>query len=227
MIYIIMRLVLLSDTHCQLSRITIPDGDLLLLAGDLTYSGNHQEIWQELRDLGRIAKNFKHGCVFIAGNHDRIAERESGLMKQMALDEGLTYLDHSSIQIEGFNIFGSAYTPEFGHNWAFNVPRGAALAQKWAQIPDDTNLLITHGPPMSILDPVQRFNKKTGEVEIEHVGCQDLYNRIQELKQLKLHVFGHIHQGYCQVKIGDVTYVNASVCTEEYRPSNLPITIEL
>lgn len=220
-----MRLVLLSDTHCRLRKVSVPEGDLLLHSGDLTFKGDYQEISQELRELGRISKDFKNGCVFVCGNHDWMGERNPGLMKQMALDEGLTYLDHSSVEIEGFKIFGSAYTPEFC-NWAFNVDR-AELAQKWAQIPDDTNFLITHGPPMGILDPVQRFNKKTGEIEIEHVGCQDLYNRIQELKELKLHVFGHLHQGYGQVKIGDVTYVNASVCTEEYRPSNLPITIEL
>ena len=220
-----MRLVLLSDTHCRLRKVSVPEGDLLLHSGDLTFKGDHQEIYQELRELGRTAKDFKHGCVFVCGNHDWMGERNPGLMKQMALDEGLTYLDHSSIEIGGFKIFGSAYTPEFC-NWAFNVDR-AELAQKWVQIPDETNLLITHGPPMGILDSVQRFNKKTGEIEIEHVGCQDLYNRIQELKQLRLHLFGHIHSGYGQVKIGDITYVNASVCTEEYRPSNLPITIEL
>lgn len=221
-----MRLVLLSDTHCRLRKITIPSGDLLLHSGDLTFKGDIQEISQELRELGRIAKNFKHGCIFTCGNHDFLGEHNPSLMKQMAIDEGLVYLDHSSVQIEGLNIFGSAYTPEFC-NWAFNVLRGPALAQKWAQIPDDTNFLITHGPPMGILDPVQRFNKRTGEIEIEHVGCQDLYNRIQELKQLKLHVFGHIHSGYGQVKIGDVIHVNASVCTEEYKPINKPIVIEL
>jgi Icc-related predicted phosphoesterase len=221
-----MKIVLISDTHCRLRKVEVPEGDLLLHAGDLTFRGDHEEIWQELRELGRIAKNFKHGCVFIAGNHDWLGERDPSLMKQMAIDEGLIYLDHSSIQIEGLNIFGSAYTPFFC-NWAFNVYRGEALAEKWAQIPDNTDILITHGPPMGILDPVERFNKRTGEVDIEHVGCEDLYSRIQQLKQLKLHVFGHIHLGYGQLKIGDITYVNASVCTESYKPINSPIVIEL
>ncbi len=221
-----LKTILLSDTHCRLRKVEVPEGDLLLHAGDLTFSGNHQEIHQELRELGRIAKNFKHGCVFIAGNHDWMGERNPGLLKQMAIDEGLTYLDHSSVQIEGYNIFGSAYTPEFC-NWAFNVPRGEALAQKWAQIPDNIDVLITHGPPMGILDPVERFNPHTAEYEIEHVGCSDLYDRIQQLKQLKLHVSGHIHGGYGILKVDNLTYVNASICTENYRPINKPITIEL
>ena len=61
-----MHIVLLSDTHCRLRKIEIPQGDLLLHAGDLTFSGNHIEIHQELRELGRISKNFKYGCVFIS-----------------------------------------------------------------------------------------------------------------------------------------------------------------
>lgn len=216
----------MSDTHCRLRKIEVPEGDLLLHAGDLTFKGDIQEISQELRELRRIAKNFKHGCVFVAGNHDWLGERNPSLMKQMAVDEGLIYLDHSSVQIEGLNIFGSAYTPAFC-NWAFNVPRGEALAEKWAQIPDNTDILITHGPPMGILDPVERYNTQKCEFEIEHVGCADLYNRIQQLKQLRLHLFGHLHGGYGQLKVGDFTYVNASVCTENYKPSNFPITIEL
>ncbi len=197
----------------------------MLHAGDLTFKGDVQEISQELRELGRIAKNFKYGCVFICGNHDWLGERNPALMKQMALDEGLTYLDHSSIEIEGLKIFGSAYTPEFC-NWAYNVNR-AELNKYWAQIPDDTQILITHGPPMNILDPVERYNPKICEFEIECVGCWDLYSRIQDLKQLQLHVFGHIHAGYGQVKKGNVTYINASICTEAYKPTNAPIVVDV
>jgi len=221
-----MKIICISDTHCRLRKVKVPKGDLLLHSGDLTFRGDIQEISQELQELGRIAKNFKHGCVFICGNHDFLGERNPTLMKQMALDHGLTYLDHSSVEIEGIKIFGSAYTPEFC-NWAYNVPRGAPLKAKWAQIPDDTNVLLTHGPAMGILDGVERFDPMTRESEIEHVGCYDLYDRIQELKQLQLHVFGHIHLGYGQVKKGNVTYINASVCTEEYKPLNVPITFEL
>lgn len=221
-----MKTVLISDTHCRLRKVEVPPGDLLLHSGDLTFKGDIQEISQELRELGRIAKNFKHGCILIPGNHDWLFERNWDLAKQMCDDEGITVLHQSGIQIEGLNLWGSAFTPFFC-NWAFNVPRGEALAEKWAQIPDNTDVLITHGPPMGILDPVERFNKRTGEVEIEHVGCEDLYNRIQQLKQLRLHVFGHLHLGYGQLKVGDLTYVNASICTEQYKPINAPISIVL
>jgi Icc-related predicted phosphoesterase len=221
-----MKIVLLSDSHCRLRKIEVPQGDILLHSGDLTFKGDVQEISQELRELGRIAKNFKHGCVLIAGNHDWLSEREPALMEQMCKDEGLTYLCNSQIEIEGFKIWGSPVTPFFC-NWAWNRYRGDNIKKYWAAIPDDISILITHGPPMGILDPVERYNGQKCEYEIEHVGCQDLYNRIQELKNLKLHVFGHLHLGYGSIKIGDITYVNASVCTEEYRPINPPIVVEL
>lgn len=221
-----LKLVLLSDTHCRLRKISVPSGDLLLHAGDLTFKGDIQEISQELRELGRIAKNFKYGCVLTAGNHDWLSEREPALMEQMCKDEGLIYLCNSGVEIEGLKIWGSPVTPFF-RNWAWNRHRGSNIKTFWDIVPDNTNILISHGPPMGILDGVERFNGKICEYEIEHVGCQDLYNRIQELKQLKLHVSGHIHQGYGQIKIGGITYVNAAICTESYKPSNLPITIEL
>lgn len=220
-----MKTIILSDTHCRLRKIDVPAGDLLLHAGDLTFKGDIKEISQELRELERISKNFTYGCVFIAGNHDRLAEQQPFLMKQMALDHGLTYLDHSSTVINGFNIFGSAYSPEFC-NWSFGYDRAEAF-KYWSEIPDNTHILITHGPPMGVLDSVIKFNSMKGEYVEEKVGCLDLYNRIQELKELKVHCFGHIHQNYGIQVFNKIYSVNASVCTENYRPINKPVVIEL
>jgi len=220
-----MKLTLISDTHCRLRKIIVPESDLLLHAGDLTFQGNVQEISQELRELGRIAKNFKHGCILTPGNHDRLFENNWALAKQMCEDEGIKVLHQEGIEVEGLKIWASANSPAFC-NWAFNVDR-LEIAKYWAEIPDDTHVLITHGPPMGILDGVERFNGKLCEFEIEHVGCYALKERISELKQLKLHVFGHIHGGYGKLQVGDITYVNASNCTEQYRPTNPPIIVEL
>ncbi len=94
------------------------------------------------------------------------------------------------------------------------------MKQKWALIPDNTDVLITHGPPKDILDLVPR---PAGF----HAGCQDLYNRIQQLPNLKLHVFGHLHMNHAIVKLGNTFFVNASVCTESYEPINKPIVVRL
>lgn len=220
-----MKIVCISDTHCRLKKIKVPEGDLLLHAGDLTFIGDIAQISQELQELGRKAKDFKYGCILIPGNHDWLFETNMTLAKQICEDNGLTLLHDSGIKIEELNIWGSAWQPEFC-NWAFNVPRGEKLKEKWAQIPDNTNVLITHGPPIGILDPVKRYDLKRGWYE-ESVGCQDLYDRIQDLKELKLHVFGHIHLGHGSIKIGQVNYINASICTEEYKPINNPYIVNV
>jgi Icc-related predicted phosphoesterase len=98
-------------------------------------------------------------------------------------------------------------------DWAFNLPRGPRLAAEWAKIPDTTDVLITHGPPMGILDHVWG----------EHVGCADLLARIAAVKP-KVHAFGHIHEGSGVLVQDGTTYVNASICDGEYRPVN-PIRV--
>lgn len=198
----------------------VPNGDLLLHAGDLTFRGDISEISQELKELGRISKGFKYGCVLVPGNHDFLAERDPSLMKQMCIDNGITYLQHERTEINGLKIFGSGYTPFF-HNWALNVERGPKLAALWGQIPDDTEILITHGPAMGCLDWVVTPNG------YESVGCQDLANRLPELKSLKLHVFGHLHLSRGTYKNKPYTSINASICKEDYSPTNLPIIFAL
>lgn len=209
-----MRVVLLSDTHCQLSKVKVPDGDLLIHAGDLTYRGTVQEISQELTELSKLPHKHK---VFICGNHDWLGERNPSLLKEIAKEKELIWLNHESIELEGLKIFGSAFTPEFC-SWAFNVPRGEALKEKWSAIPDDTNVLITHGPPYGIQDACP---------DGRQVGCVDLLARLAQLNQLELSVFGHIHDSYGTSILKDKTFINASICNEQYKPVNEPIIINI
>lgn len=215
-----MNLVFISDTHCQLDKITIPEGDILIHSGDLTYRGNISEISEQLNILYEKTKNFKHR-ILICGNHDWLGERNPELMRQLCHENNIIYLDHEAIQIEGINFFGSAFTPEF-FSWAFNVERGEKLKEKWETIPANTNVLITHGPMYGILDKVtMRGSPNKGE----HVGCMDLRNKILNLKDLKVHVYGHIHEGYGITKQNGITFINASICTESYKPTNKPYVI--
>ena len=207
-----MRLVLISDTHCQLSKMELPDGDLLIHAGDLTYQGNITEVAQESKALNKLISKYTRGIILTAGNHDLMAERNPQLFRDMMGD--VKVLIHESAEIEGIKIFGSPYTPWF-HNWAFNVDR-AELNSYWDQIPTDTNILVTHGPPMGILDMTPRG---------EAVGCSDLYIKTQSLPDLSHHIFGHIHEGYGTKQVGKVTYINASSCNGQYKPLNKPIVI--
>lgn len=127
------------------------------------------------------------------------------------------YLQDESFEYFGYLWYGSPRTPEFC-SWAFNEQRGEQIKKWWAKIPDDTHVLITHGPPFGILDQVwdHPYNILTGP---DHLGCEELTKRIAELKDLKLHVFGHVHAGNGQyIDPNGKIFINAAICNEEYKP---------
>jgi Icc-related predicted phosphoesterase len=207
-----MRLVCISDTHFPPHALQIPDGDVLIVAGDVCLRGHDYELELFDRFLGRLSHRHK---LLVAGNHDWVLA-EAGREAAQALVKNAIYLEDSGVDIDGVKFWGSPWQPEF-YNWAFNLPRGPKLAQVWAKIPNNTDVLITHGPPYGILDQVPRG---------EHVGCEELRKALQRVRP-KIHVFGHVHEGYGVLKQDGITFANASICDERYRPINAPIVIDL
>jgi hypothetical protein len=61
-----------------------------------------------------------------------------------------TYLENSSVNVFGYNIFGSPNTIEF-FDWAFEKNE-EELDQIYSQIPENTDIVVTHGPAYEILD---------------------------------------------------------------------------
>ncbi len=210
-----MRIVCISDTHNCNEQIKVPDGDVLIHAGDATVTGRSDEIVLFNKWFASLPHRFK---IFVAGNHDWLFETNNNYARELLSDE-IIYLQDSSTQIEDLKIYGSPWQPKF-FDWAFNLNRGAELAEKWKLIPDDTDILITHGPPNGILDEVPR------KYFIENTGCEELIKKVAEVKP-KLHVFGHIHCGYGQTEKFGVKFVNASNCDESYEPTQPPIVIDL
>jgi Icc-related predicted phosphoesterase len=214
-----MRLVCISDTHNCTTEITVPDGDVLIHSGDATTIGDSAQIKAFSSWFGSLPHRTK---IFVAGNHDWMFERDNERARSL-LSKNIIYLQDSAVDIDGLKFYGSPWQPRF-FDWAFNLQRGPQLAEKWAKIPLDTNVLITHGPPFGILDEVpNRFGT-------ENTGCEDLRERIATLREfggLKLHVFGHIHCGYGMLQENGVTYVNASTCDEAYKPLQAPIVVDL
>ena len=215
-----MKIVCLSDTHNCNQEITVPDGDILIHAGDATIRGTQTEVEDFLAWFSSLPHQHK---VFVAGNHDWLFETNNRFARLLIANYKIKYLEDSLTDIEGLKIYGSPWQPRF-FDWAFNLNRGGELAEKWKLIPADIDILITHGPPNGILDEVPR------KYWVENTGCEELRKRVEEISvlgRLKLHVFGHIHCGYGQTEKFGVKFVNASNCDESYEPSQPPVVIEL
>jgi 3',5'-cyclic AMP phosphodiesterase CpdA len=215
-----MKIVCISDTHNCNEQIEIPNGDILLHAGDATVRGTEHEVEEFLAWYSGLPHKHK---IFVAGNHDWLYETNNHFARLMTANFNIKYLQDSFTVIEGLKIYGSPWQPRF-FDWAFNLNRGEELAEKWKLIPLDTDILITHGPPNGILDEVER------KYWTENTGCEELRKRVETLAEfgkLKLHLFGHIHCGYGQDEKFGVKFINASNCDEEYNPTQPPIVIEL
>lgn len=220
------KIACISDTHCQHNSIEIPECDILIHAGDFSYQGKTIDVAELDFWFGKLKKSGKvKEIVAIAGNHDWICETNPSLAA--SLFTNCIYLNEQPAEVMGLKFFGSPIQPEFC-NWAFNRRRGEEIARHWAKIPDDTQVLVTHGPPWGILDKVwdQPYNKTLGP---DPLGCEELRKRIDQLEQLKLHVFGHIHDSngiYVDQSTGK-KFVNAAICSEEYKPIQKVHLVEL
>lgn len=207
-----MRIVCLSDTHNYHDRISVPPGDLVVHAGDLTNSGTGEELREALDWLGRLPHAHK---VVIAGNHDRLFETDPGSAAEL-VPKGVHYLEDSGCEISGLRFWGSPVQPWF-FGLAFNRERGAEIARHWAMIPEGTDVLVTHGPLYRHLDAIGGF---------DHGGCEMLRRRVVEIGP-QLHVCGHLHEGYGSDFLGRTILVNAAICNESGRPVNVPIVVDL
>ncbi|WP_193074581.1 metallophosphatase domain-containing protein [Pseudomonas sp. FME51] len=210
-----MKLVCISDTHSLHWGIPhIPDGDVLIHAGDSLGQGTLGNIEDLNNWLGTLPHRYK---IVIAGNHDWAFQDTPELARETL--SNAIYLEDSGVEIEGVRFWGSPWTPAF-MDWAFMLDRGQPLHDAWALIPEATDVLITHGPPQGFGDMVDI------DMVCRNVGCRDLLERIDELS-LKAVVFGHIHEGYGLYQRGHTKLVNASTCTERYEPYNPPVILDL
>ncbi len=213
-----MRIVAISDTHGMQAHFkpAIPTCDVLVHAGDITMYGEVDELYDIAQWLARLPAKT---VVVIAGNHDKCFQVQRHLAEESLQRHSakIVYLRDRSVVIDGLKFYGSPWQPAFC-NWFFNLRRnGPELEACWDQIPNDTDILITHGPPSGVLDL---------NVYGEHCGCEKLLPRVQQLKP-KVHIFGHIHNGYGQVQIDGTTFVNAATADEKYRLVNEPIIIDV
>ena len=206
-----MKIWLISDTHQRHHLLKVPENiDMVICSGDVSnprdFVTNQHEVLNFIEWYASLPIEHKVCCM---GNHDTSVEKRLVTPGDFA-SKGITYLEHASTKLAGLNIYGSPYTPSFGQGWAFNVKR-SRLDAYWAEIPENTDILITHGPPKGILDitPEQGL--------VEQCGCKALLNHVHRVKPL-IHCFGHIHNvdecfnaGKLVLPNLRTTFVNASI----------------
>lgn len=236
-----MRIIFISDTHNKHRQmvfnpenfIDVNQENILIHSGDCTSMGKKHEVKEFISWLCEL-KGFSKK-IFIAGNHDFAFEEHKyphhkgdyEWLYEIIDEEYLSlcdvvYLEDSEYTLfsneldKTFKFYGTPWQPEF-FNWAFNLPRkGVKLKQMWDQIPNDTDILISHGPPYGIRDVIDGKN----------VGCELLTERVKEITPL-IHTFGHIHDAYGGLYKDDTFYINSSTCNEAYYPVNPPHVIDI
>ena len=233
------KLVCISDIHNRHKNIDLPEGDLCVICGDFQTNGYYISELNDIKEwISNVLVNKYQYTILIAGNHDRTLEswgnnfvhdyfESNGLY-----EKGVRYIQDEEIELifekKGkLHLYGSPYQNYFC-GWSWNIKDSEKLYMIYEQIPDGLDVLLTHVPPKNILDKshVKTMRNPTGE---EPLGSKELSLRLSEMvNPPRYHVFGHIHgDGGKTITIGNTTYINASICNEEYQPVNSIITLDI
>jgi Icc-related predicted phosphoesterase len=205
------RVVAMSDLHGTLPPSKdIPKCDLLLIAGDIC--GSHvvldQSVWLHSHFKPWLENVPAQKIIGVAGNHDFIWEKAPHLVPKLPWK----YLQDDFTTFQGWKIYGTPWQPRF-FDWAFNLDE-PDLERRWRHIPDDTDILVSHGPPQGFGDWVSRN---------EHVGSPSLAEKIRQIKP-RLCVYGHIHPGFGVYSMPEwgTTLANVSILNDRYIWTNMP-----
>lgn len=218
------RLVFISDTHEMHEAVTVPACDILVHCGDATGIGRVDQLerfnaWcRRLKKAGTCRE-----VVFVAGNHDILLdETHSTTVKgrlhgraMQAIDD-VIYLEDEAAEVLGVRFYGSPWTPKF-FDWGFMLRDEVHAEAVFSGVPTGLDVLVTHGPAGGILD-LCPDGRRVGSVAL---------NRTVERARPKIHAFGHIHHSHGEIRGGGVHFINASICTEAYKPTNAPIVVDL
>lgn len=225
-----MKICAVSDTHLTTDLSNLPEADMLIHCGDALNCGYSIEVSSLKEHFEKISERYKY-ILFTPGNHDTCFEEDFDLArKELEQVINLIVLHDKAVTIEGLKFYGTSWQPFFC-SWAFNVGKKVGfqnwtdsekLAEYYANIPDDTDVLITHCPPYGIRDSVGDIEKSG-----RRCGSPELLNRVADLKNLKAHFFGHIHYSHGIEERNEIKFINAATCNEDYDPVNPPIVIDL
>lgn len=193
------KVVCISDTHMQHLDLEMPDGDILIHAGDGTDMGEVEEFVRLNAWFRKLKAEKYKDIIYVPGNHDLLFQDDPQYAREIMKD--VTVLIDEGISVQGKSIYGSPWSVTF-FDWAFMKP-DLNLSQIWAMIPENLDMLITHSPPYGILDENARGTR---------CGSMTLMKEVLD-KKPKFHVFGHIHEdGGKEYSIEPTTFINIASC---------------
>lgn len=205
-----LRIVLLSDTHELHREVDVPDGDILIHAGDVTmFSRSLRSIVDFNRWLGELTHTYK---IVVGGNHDTLLHTDHA---NCSLIDNAIVLINEDVEIAGLKIWGSPVTPV---GPAFCLRSVEERRRLYAKIPVDTDILITHGPAFGILDRAPGSGV--------HAGDQVLLDAVNRVKP-RLHVFGHVHSGFGLLATENTLFVNAALLGPNGDINKKPIVLRM
>lgn len=213
----------ISDTHLRPWDDKVEDADLLIHSGDALNYGSLAEVQHFAQELKLVHKRFTQ-ILFVPGNHDWAFDgphRDVAIQMLQSQIPNLKVLIHEPFEFQNKKFFGTPYQPEFC-SWAFNK-EDEELEVLYSEIPEDTEFLITHNPPLQILDRTVNRHHPQGY----DCGSRVLSDRLLKLPKLKANFFGHIHWSNGTLLREGIHYSNASICDEQYRPLNKAQFVEL
>lgn len=197
----------LSDTHGQHKNLkSLPEADVIVHSGDFTFAGSEEEAYDFMNWFCNLP--YKHK-IFIAGNHDMCmygADHIDGLSRNVH------YLYNNSVVIDGIKFYGIPMFMEDCMDGNLDVFIN--------NIPDDTDVLITHMPPKGTCD-LANYGKGP-----EHRGNTTLAELLKKLHPT-CHLFGHEHDAYGKTIKENVIYSNACVVDSRYNLINNPTIINI
>ncbi len=211
-----MKFVAISDTHGDHHHLTLPPGDVIIHAGDISANGKLEQVEDFIHWFDAL--DYPHK-ILIAGNHDWYLDTHAALFAKLLSTTSITYLNDSGVKIDGVSLWGSPITPVF-FDWAFQREHGEAIASHWRLIPENTQILITHGPPHGIMDLVPE-----NDGSLSNAGCKQLLKRVQAISPV-VHLFGHIHEGFGEYRAGGTRFLNVCSMNSSYRLQNPAVVFE-
>jgi len=198
-----MNITFISDTHCKHFELKMPELDnsetnVIVHSGD--FSHNIHQLEDFIEWYSEIpGYNYR---ILIPGNHELCVQNDEEMFYRLCKEYSIIGLIDKEVIIENVKFYGSPWTPMF-FNWAY-MEEDYLLDQYWDKIPNDTNVLITHGPAYGILDSVVEYGRYIS------TGSETLADTIDTLKKLKIHAFGHIHPARGMYKENNILRINAS-----------------